>query len=178
MSNSNTQKLVEINEKIKNLKAVKCRITHEKVQIDEKTNLPISKYIGEKVYERIGFCPKDVREERISCSHTMATEILHSALNLLGEKETILNLRNNLMDLVFQIHQLDHQKSDVERDLAILIERKTQNPNKTLETEIDLATEKIKNIENEHDQRVDGIAEVRDQIVIEIEKSTNPKLAI
>ena len=170
MSNSSTQKLIEINEKIKNLKAVKCRITHEKVPIDEKTNLPISKFIGEKVFERIGFCQEEIRNERISCSHTMATELLHDALNLLGENEAeVVKLRSNLMDVIFQIHQLDHQKSDAEKDLAILIEERENKLIGNSDSRIDLAKEKIEDIESKHDKFVDKIATLKDKIVVELE---------
>ncbi len=174
MANTNIQKLIEINERIKGLKAVKCGIAHEKVHIDNITNLPVSNYTGEIVYERVGFCSKDLRNERISCSHSMASYILEDALNLLDtESEKIIYLKNNLKDVMFQIYQLDIKKGEAEKRLAILIEKNVNETDEVSEADIKMAREEIEKIKNEHDGRVDEIAEVRNRTVAEIESVIN-----
>lgn len=163
-------KLIEIKEKVEDLKAVKCRVNHERVLTDKETGLPLSKYIGEKVYERIGFCPREVREQRISCGHTNAPDILKNALTLLdSEGKDVEILRTELMNVITQIHLLDHRKGDAEKQLAILIEKKNNLPKKSFEKEISPARDAINDLENEHRGYVDKIAEVRDRIVAELE---------
>ena len=171
MSDAEISKLIEIKGKVENLKAVKCRVNHERVVIDKETGVPISTYIGEKAYERIGFCPSEVREQRISCGHTRASYILEDALTLLDSQgKNVKDLRNELNNVTTQIYMLDHRKGDAEKHLAILVEKKLNSSEQSFEKEISLAKDAINDLENEHSDYVDKIAEVRDRIVLELER--------
>lgn len=172
MSDATISKLIEMKEKLGKLEAVKCGIAHEKVLIDEQTNLPITTYTGEIVFERIGFCAPETRKKRISCSHTSAPYILQDALMLLEfEGADVEFLKKEFFDVTNQICQLDHKKGDAEADLAKLIAKKQTEPNQQTETEIASANREIKKIENEHAESVDKIAKLRDRIILEIEKA-------
>ena len=176
MNNFERDKFIELYEKIRNLKSVKCRLTHERVQIDQTSKLPIAKNIGEIVYDRIGFCRPEIRNERISCGHTMAHLSLLEAVEILESEGKITDdLRIELDNLTNRIYQLDHKKGDAEKHLAILIEKQFYTPPEVSETNLEAANDAIKEIEIEHDECVKGIGKLHKRIIKEmrilIEKS-------
>ncbi|CAN5292282.1 hypothetical protein BH10ACI1_BH10ACI1_01060 [soil metagenome] len=175
MNDNELRKFIELYEKITNLKSVKCRLMHERVQIDKTSKLPITKNVGEIVYDRIGFCRPEIRNERTSCGHTMAHISLLEAVKLLEAEGNITgDLRKELNNLTNRIYQLDHKKGDAEKNLAVLIEKQFYEPEEVSEKNLE-AVAAIKEIETQHDECVEGLGNLRDQIIKEmrvlIEKS-------
>lgn len=171
MNDDKLNKFIDLRDRIKDLKVVKCRLNHERVLIDKKTNLPVSNSVPETVYERIGFCRPEIRRERISCGHTMARYILEDALMLLDcEESDIQNLRNDLIETANRIHVLDHEKGFAEKRMAELIEKKHFEPEDFLAEDLESAKEEIKLIERQHDLCIEKIAAVRECIIIELQR--------
>ncbi len=171
MNGDKLNKFIDLRNRIKNLKTVKCRLNHERVLIDKQTNLPISQSVPETVFERIGFCRPEIRRERISCGHTMARYILEDALTLLEcEESDIQDLRNDLNETASRIHALDHEKGFAEKRLAELIEKKHFEPEHFLPEDLESAKKEITSIERQHDLCIEKIADVRTSLIIELQR--------
>ena len=170
MNDAALKKFNDLLEKIKNLKSVRCGLTHERVLIDKNSKLPITRNIKEIIYDRIGLCRPEIRSERISCGHTTAHLPLLKALEIL-ESEGIIktDLRTELKRLLNRIYQLDHKKGDAEKHLAILIEKQFYEPEKVLETDFKAAAAAIREIESQHNEYVERLGKMRDRIIGEMQ---------
>ena len=166
MNADELKNFIALNKKIANLKAVKCRLTHERVKFDAETNLPVAESLPELGYERVGLCPPEIRSERLACGHTMARYLLEDALSILAENgvETD-DLKTGLDEATCRIHSLDHEKGFADKHLAQMIEKKYVQPESDFSKEIQTARDAIKNIENQHTEYVEKIANVRDLII-------------
>lgn len=170
MNAGEPEKFSEIYKKVLRLKAVKCRLAHERIRYDTKTSLPIAEILPELGYKNTGFCAPEIRAERINCGHTMARYLLEDALTLLAESgvETE-NLKSDLDEATNNIHSLDHEKGFAEKRLAQLVEKKYSEPENDLTGEIEKAKNEIKEIENLHSFYVEKIGKVRDSIISEMQ---------
>ncbi len=170
MNAAELEKFSELYERIARLKAVKCRLAHERILYDKETNLPIPEDLPDEIsYQNIGFCPREIRAERIACGHTMARYLLVNALTLLESNgvETK-NLRDDLDEATNNIHRLDHEKGFAEKRLAQLMEKKYSEPDNDLNGEIEQAKNAIKDVENLHSVYAEKIGSVRDSIISEM----------
>lgn len=171
MNEEEQEKFVELFEIVRNLKTIKCRLTHERVQIDKTSKLPVVRHVSEPVYDRIGLCPHETRSERVSCGHTTAHVPMLEAIRMLeAEGNFDRELWSDFDRILNQIYQLDHKKGFAESDLAVLIEKQVNQPNKYLEIERVDAENAIKEIEDQHDKYVEGIGKVRDRVISEMQK--------
>jgi hypothetical protein len=163
-------KLIELRERIRGLKAVKCRVNHERVKIDSGSGLPLTRQVGEIIYDRIGLCPSEVRAERISCGHTMARYLLAEALSILdrASEGDIGALRTELDEVTNNIHRLDHEKGDAEKHLAELIEKRLCAPESFSSSELNAVNEQIRVLEQTHTDHTDQIDAIRKKILVEI----------
>lgn len=180
MENEELDKLIELRGRIEGLKAVKCRVVHERVRLDKESGLPLTRNIFNPVYVRIGLCPPEIRAGMISCGHTMARYALEDALSLLPDSAGKQALRDELSGISDGIHALDHQRGDAEKYLAELIEKKHLTPEDFSEKEFERTTARIRSLEQKHSEYVDRIAAVREKILAEIQAviANNPKSKI
>ena len=126
MNAEELKKFNDLYEKIAGLKVVKCRFNHERIRYDKKTNLPLAECLPEFGYTNVGFCPPEIRAQRLACGHTMARYELENALSLLASNGVeIENLQTELREVTNRIHSLDHEKGFAEKHLAQLIEKKS-----------------------------------------------------
>ena len=161
MNADELKNFIALNKKIANLKAVKCRLTHERVKFDAETNLPVAESLPELGYERVGLCPPEIRSERLACGHTMARYLLEDALSILAENgvETD-DLKTGLDEATCRIHSLDHEKGFADKHLAQMIEKKYVQPENDFSEQIQTRGDAIKNIENQHNRICPKIANV------------------
>lgn len=164
------EKFKDLYEKISRLKTVKCRFGHERIRYDKETNLPVAECLPELGYKNAGFCPPEIRAERLACGHTMARYLLEDALALLASNgvETE-NLQNDLREVTNRIHSLDHEKGFAEKHLARLIEKKYAETENNFTEEIEKAKFSIMEIEDAHSLCVEKIGSVRDSIISEMQ---------
>jgi len=114
----------ELFENVARLKAVKCRLKHERVLYDGKSDLPIAECLPEMGFQRIGLCSPEIRRERISCGHTMARYALENALSLLAENGVNMIwmfVRDNYCLYIFKLRRFDQafgegKKSRIEQN--------------------------------------------------------------
>lgn len=128
LTHSRRTTLADLREKISELRAVPCRMKHEKVV----ETIPSSTVVttdGEEitlpvVHERLGFCPKEFRDRQIACGHTTSRYILREALEALQEihpsPERVEEMLNEWHSLDGEIGLLDHRKGEAERVRAEL----------------------------------------------------------
>lgn len=171
MDNFEKVQFVELFEKVKNLKTAKCRLRHERVQIDAESNLPVTRHIPETVFDRIGLCTWEIRNERVSCGHTTAHLVLLDAIEILESENRIKeDLRADLDSVLNQIYQLDHKKGDAEKDLAMAIEKRETGADNGFDKTLETAAAAIDEIESQHDECVEGIGKVQARIIDEMQK--------
>ncbi len=171
MTESEREKFNELYEKVRNLETFKCRLTHERVQIENSTGLPITRQIPENIYDRIGLCPYEIRSKRVSCGHTMAHIPMLDAIKILESEGRIDQLLSCEFDTELnKIYQLDHKKGFAESDLAVLIEMHVNGSAEFSETDLINAENAIREIEVQHDECVEGIRKIHTRVVAEMQK--------
>ena len=169
MSDDELNKFIELFDKISKLKSVKCGMAHERVRVNKETGLPIAQTMPVSSYKRIGLCSPEIRGEQLSCGHTMARYLLRDALALLNSegKDTVI-LEAELGDLINRIHILDHKKGEAEKRLAKLIEKIRFQPETDSTSDFEAANAEIQNIEQQHDECVELISNLRNVIVFQM----------
>lgn len=123
MKNDLLDQLIESREQLKRLKAICCRMAHERVLIDRDSQLPVAGSAPEMEFERAGLCGIDKRLGNPACSHTMARYPLENALNILDKLGEYDEWRAELNNLINTIHLLDHEKGELEKQSARIIKR-------------------------------------------------------
>ncbi len=171
MNEIDQAKFIELFATVKNLKTVKCRLTHERVQIDKASNLPVTRHLPETIYDRIGLCPHETRSNRVSCGHTTAHLPLLDAIKMLEPSDSDNHhLWSDFDRILNQIYQLDHKKGFAESDLAVLIEKQINQKEEFSGADLEVAKKVIQEIEVQHDKCVEEIGKVRDRVVVEMQK--------
>jgi len=160
------QALIELRENVAALKAVKCRLHHEEIPFDPATNLPAPLPLAEQGFHRVGFCPPELRRERLACGHTMSRYVLRDALDMLeemgGDPQKLELLRREVETVGARIYDLDIGKGMAERRAAELaMERRDQGEPEHTEHQ----RHEVRAIEAEHDACVMRIAELRDDVL-------------
>jgi hypothetical protein len=168
--------LYSLREEIGALRLVKCHMAHERVIKADESMLPVISRSPENNYQRIGLCSPEVRAKRLGCSHTSARIKLADAIDELtssGEEVTGLGqrLRGELGWLNNQIHLLDHRKGEAEKTLARMLEEAFRAGAGELKGEELMDAEYgVQELELAHDEYVERIGRLRDEILIEIDK--------
>jgi hypothetical protein len=80
MKNDLLERLVESREHLMRLKAINCRMAHERVLFDRHTELPVLGPVSEIEFERVGLCDVAKRYENPACSHTIARYSIENAI--------------------------------------------------------------------------------------------------
>ena len=124
MQNNLLERLIEAGEQLKKLKAVACRMNHERVLIDRTTHLPVAGTIADIEFERIGLCDSVKRFKNPACGHTMARYEIENALEIMRDHDGYRQWCAELNNLTNSIHLLDHQKGEAEKQLAVIIKGK------------------------------------------------------
>jgi hypothetical protein len=168
MKNDLLVKLIESREQLTPLKAIACRMAHERVLIDRRTQLPIAGMVPEIEFERVGLCDSAKRFKNPACSHTMARYPLENALNLLDKLGEYDEWRAELNNLNNTIHLLDHEKGELEKRSARIIKKIRE----TAQIEEDFLIEKqtsineqIAEIESRHSVCAEKIERLKNDIL-------------
>ncbi|NJL76840.1 MAG: hypothetical protein HC892_19280 [Saprospiraceae bacterium] len=161
------EQLTLIREQLRELKAVKCAMYHEKMKLDVASNLFVSNANPDALFERTGFCSLAIRKQRLACAHTSARYLLRAALSLLNVQDTqntslYHTWEQELNRLEDTIHSTDHQKGDLEKEYAILWNNGQVEEAQNLTLQI-AALEKI------HSNCVEQIDQLRYNILHQIE---------
>jgi hypothetical protein len=169
-----------LREEIAALCVVKCRMSHERVIRAGEPMLPVICRYTESNYERVGLCGPEVRAKRLGCSHTSARIKLEDAINELNTRDEEGNRLGRLLSselnwLNNQIHLLDHRRGEAEKTLARMLEDAYRaggwgHKGKNLIE----AENRIQELERAHNEYVERIGQLRDRIIIEIDKLIAP----
>jgi hypothetical protein len=168
--------LRSLREEIATLCIVKCRMSHERVVRDGESGLPVICRFPEGSYQRVGLCTAEIRAKRLGCSHTSARIKLDDAIKKLatsyrGNNAASLLFSSELVWLNNAIHLLDHRKGEAEKSLArILDEAHRAGAQGDKGQNMRESENEIYEMEQLHDEYVERIGELRDRIVIEIDK--------
>lgn len=118
----------EVFARLKEFTVVNCGMVHERVKMDNGTPLI---YQTENGYdcERLSLCPKKVRASRLGCAHASSNFQFQKYLSELSELNADFSAyKDELNSLLMSIYKLDHQKGELEKQLAInLLEDKKVN---------------------------------------------------
>jgi hypothetical protein len=114
------------------LRAVPCRLEHERVLIGEEGIRRNRESAGnDPGVVRVGLCPKTVRDSQLSCAHTCARNHLDRAIAA-SRREGVLSaeeaaqLHKDLERISLAIHATDWQKNQAEVRYALLLEQGAQ----------------------------------------------------
>ena len=174
MDENALDKFIGLRDRIKNLRSVKCKISHERVRIDNATGLPLTRRMPERIFERKGLCPPEIRRKRITCGHTMARYDLVEALEMLEvEGANTKRKCEELNELTDRIHALDHKKGFAEARLGNIVETQVLEPGKFPETELRNVRTEIREIESQHDDCVEKISALCEKILDEMDELIN-----
>lgn len=158
------------------LKAVNCRMAHERVLIDGITQLPVAGVIPEMEFKRRGLCDAAKRNKNLACSHTMARYPLENALDVLERLGEYGEWRSELNDLNNGIHVLDHIKGEAEKQSARMIEKMRKGePEKTadcsLDKELFSISKQITEMERRHSTYAAKIEKLKNEILSAIDSA-------
>lgn len=161
------EKLTLLRQQLRELKAIKCEMYHEKMKLDVASNLFVSNANPDALFERTGFCSLTIRKQRIACAHTSARYLLREALSVLKAQDTqnpifYSSLEQELNRLEDTIHSTDHQKGNLEKEYATLWN------NAQIEEVRKLAL-RITELEKIHSDCVDQIDRLRYDIIHKID---------
>jgi hypothetical protein len=168
--------LYSLREEIAALSIVKCRMSHERVIRAGERMLPVICNFTESNYERVGLCRPEIRAKRLGCSHTSARIKLDEAINELNTRDEEGNrlsplLSSELNWLNNEIHLLDHRKGEAEKTLAGTLEGAYRTGSwGRKDKDLIEAENRIQELERVHDEYVERIGQLRDRIIIEIDK--------
>ncbi len=171
MKNDLLNQLIESREQLTRLKAIDCRMAHERVLIDRKTQLPVAGTVPEIEFQRVGLCNSAKRFKNPACSHTMARYPIENALNLLEHCGKYGDWRAEFNDLNNTIHLLDHEKGEAEKQSARIIKRireTEQIKDRFLTEEQALIKKQIAAIERQHSFCVEKIEKLKNNILAAI----------
>lgn len=120
---TNNMTLTEIKQNLNSFQLIQCGLSHEAVQLDSKTNLPImTGAIDKQFYKRVALCNLKDRKQRLGCAHSSANDKFNKLIDRLPENdEVIKKLKKEFNDVVLQIYMLDHKKGDLEKKYAELL---------------------------------------------------------
>ncbi|HLM56414.1 MAG TPA: hypothetical protein VK422_09895 [Pyrinomonadaceae bacterium] len=161
-------RLRSLREEIAALRAVKCRMSHERVVRAGEHMLPVASRLPGVVYRRVGLCDPEVRARMLGCSHTAARIRLKEALKELdaaGRPAASLAAELNLLDN--EIHLLDHRKGEAEKALARAIEEAHRAGGR--DEDWAAAQDEARELEPLHDGYVKRVEALRDRVVAELD---------
>jgi hypothetical protein len=173
---SRLDRLSSLREDLVALRAVKCRMSHERVIRAPDSMLPLVCSLPEGNYQRVGLCSPEVRAQRLGCSHTSARIKLENAigeLDLDGADKSALasSLAQEWNWLNNEIHLLDHRKGEAEKTLARILEETYAADDRARTGErLRDAEQAIREMERLHDEYVDRIDVLRDRVVTEMDR--------
>jgi len=175
MKNDLLDQLIESREQLTSLKAIDCRMAHERVLIDRRTQLPVAGAVPEFEFERRGLCSAGKRLKNPACGHTMARYRIETALDNLPDHAEFLRWRGELAVLTDSIHTLDHRKGEAEKQSANLIKNKHHCFEKIekdrLERQFLLIKHQINEMENLHSLFSAQIEQLKNNILAAINEA-------
>ena len=163
--------LQSLRDRIASLQVTRCRMSHERVRIENGAVLRVSRGGTEQSLVRVGLCSPEVRARNLACGHTMARYVLLDAVGALHAAGCLPDdahdeLREALESVCNNIHLLDHQKGDAERELA-------------LASEMDLkeraSEEAVKRLEEQHDAFAGQMRELRGAVLAHLDAAIHER---
>lgn len=109
----------EIYARLKEFTVVNCGMVHERVKMENGNPLI---YKTEDSYDctRLSLCPKKVRDIRLGCAHASSNLRFRNYLDKLCELDADFRVyEDELRSLLMAVYTLDHQKGELEKQLAI-----------------------------------------------------------
>lgn len=164
------QQLRFLRASIADLSVAMCRMAHERVLRSVESGLPMTNRVPEGSYRRIGLCAPTLRALRLGCSHTMARLRLQDAIGALASDvhdSSVGALADELTALDNAIHLLDHRKGQAEKALADAL-REFHDTNAGADRLSALDSD-VGHLEQLHDEYVERIARLRDNVLIAID---------
>jgi chaperonin cofactor prefoldin len=159
--------LESLRDRIAALHVTRCRMSHERVRVENGAALWVSRGGEERSLVRVGLCSPEVRARNLACGHTMARYVLldavgalHAAGRLPGRAHD--ELREALENVSNSIHLLDHQKGDAERDAA-------------LSSDADRASAEVKRLEEQHDAYAERMRELRAAVLAHLDAAIHER---
>ena len=121
---SSNNHITQFLEKIQAFQVVTCNMHHERVAFD-KDRQPLYKKTGDNIsFTRQRLCNLTLRKERLGCAHSNANmnfiRLLDDlATHLPTYSNQILRFKHNCSTLITNIYKLDHEKGQLEHNLAL-----------------------------------------------------------
>ena len=159
--------LESLRERIAALHVTRCRMSHERVRMENGAVLRVSRGGAEQSVVRIGLCTPEVRARNLACGHTMARYLLLDAVGTLHAAGALPGgahdeLRDAVESVGNAIHLLDHQKGEAERRFALASEL-DQGERATA-----LAAE-VRHLEEQHDAFAEQMRELRRAVLARLD---------
>ncbi|MBD0319320.1 MAG: hypothetical protein ICV87_03240, partial [Gemmatimonadetes bacterium] len=153
------ESLESLRDRIAELRVTGCRMSHERVRMENGAVLRVSRGGAEQAVVRIGLCSPEVRARNLACGHTMARYLLLDALAALhtagrlpgGAHDEVRAAVESVGDA---IHLLDHAKGEAERRFALASELEPAGAAAALAAE-------VRRLEEQHDAYAGQMRELR-----------------
>lgn len=157
------EKLKEVYQALSMFKVLKCDMVHEKVLSNKATGLP-QKNISTSGFERMGLCPKSIRDFRLGCAHTVSNHNFMKHVRQLAESLQEFEKYPSELDRIFlEIYKIDHLKGDLEKGLAeSLFEEDDSNRGRTEDS--------INEVLKDHRQLLDKLDVLRSMILLSLKE--------
>lgn len=166
MTADTLESLRTLRDRVAALRVTRCRMSHERVRIENGSVLRVSRGEPEPALVRIGLCSPEARARNLACGHTMARYVLLDAVQALHTAGRLPSgacdsLRQGLESVSDAIHLLDHRKGDAERDLALRSEGKDAPRGE--------AAAEVGRLEEQHDACAERIRELQGAVLAHLD---------
>jgi hypothetical protein len=172
------ESLRALRERIASLGVARCRMIHERVRIENGAALRVSRGEPEPSLVRIGLCSPEVRARNLACGHTMARYVLLDAVRALHAAGRLAEAAHDALEQALEsvcndIHLLDHQKGDAERQLALSSEGKHRSCGDAAQEEATSAAARsaaeVRRLEEQHDAYAERISELQVEVLAHLD---------
>ena len=165
------ESLESLRDRIAALQVTRCRMSHERVRMENGAALRVHRGDPEPGLVRIGLCGPEVRARNLACGHTMARYVLADAVRALHAAGRLTDAAHDALCEALDgacnaIPLLDHPKGDAERQLALASES-------CGEAERAGAAAEVKRLEAQHDAYAEQIRDLRATVLAHLEAAIN-----
>ncbi|WP_298900283.1 hypothetical protein [uncultured Psychroserpens sp.] len=110
--------------KIQEFQVIKCNMHHERVVFNANRKPVYRKTANEYFFDRVNLCDAKLRKQRLGCAHSSVNQNFAKVIDDLAQQlpkkaQQILRFKKQCNNIVNKIYQLDHEKGQLEHDLAL-----------------------------------------------------------
>lgn len=158
--------LEKIRQWIDSLNSAHCQLAHEVISFEDGVAKRRSQGEGfPSILMRVGLCDFESRSRQLSCAHTAARNKLARAIDAMVSYSVLsgakaVGLKSVLQRIGDDIHQIDMEKSSLEQQYAVLMEKAISQKTSHCD-EINAIQYRLGQLRTMHDTAVDQLKDIR-----------------